>query len=232
MYLYDIKLRDDNYRGKLNRMSVLHTLYRNNKGFEVLGKNCGIYMMYNVFGEILYIGQSKNFYNRFRTHHKFKDQGLMSELSKIRLFIFQKGELETQKELDDLEVALIVKEQPRFNEAAKNNKVVAYADKYSSEMLYIADANIGQVASWKGMKHYHCEFCDYMECTFGCCEMYNQWTTLGVPNLKNLKMLHEKYNVSVDDLATLFCVPKSHIIRKLKYDEYREQLRRYYTNIA
>lgn len=227
MYLYDIKVRNTNDRNIMSREHIIDVLYKKDKHFEKIGNSAGIYMMYNVFGEILYIGQTKNFYNRMRKHHKFSDRGLMAELNKIRLFILE-GEIKEQRELDDLEKALICKEQPRFNETAKGCYEIHYIAKYASEMLELADYEIGTHAiRWTGLQGIHNLHLQYREVTWDIQDMYTNWCSIGVPNMRKLRHLVHN-GMTMEELSKIYGVPVDHIRRKVYSDKYKELLKNYY----
>lgn len=226
MIIFDVRLRKTDDRKELMREQVVKTLY-NDKNFQTFGNKPGLYMMYNIFGEILYIGQTKCFLNRFADHHKFHDRGLMAELNKIRIFALE-GEIKEQRELDDLEKALICKEQPRFNDIAKGCFEIHYVARYANAMLKLADYELEEPKErWTGLRGIHGLHLQYIELTWDIKDLYTNWWSIGVPNMRRLKHLVYE-GMTIKELSKIYGVPEDHIRRKVYYEKYEEVLKKYY----
>lgn len=207
--------------------------------------NGGIYMMFNRVGEIIYIGQAKHFINRMGNHHKFNEYGLVREIDKIKFFGSEGGEIGNKKILDDLEAALIIKEQPRYNIALKNNdKVKNYIDKYATLMLEIADSELGNtgIDTWNGLDSLNSDyktyksfsslfaFADICDCDTITSDQlrYADWWDSGVPTVDRLKECFEKKKIPVEMISKIWGIPVEHVKRKVFNQDYQKELNRVY----
>lgn len=231
-----------------------HVAYKLNKFFEETGvkDSGGIYMMFNRLGEILYIGKAHKFSQRMTSHHKFRDEQMQIEIDKIRFFNTEGGDIFTEENeisskniLKDLEEALIVKEQTRYNIASCNlNEVKAYVDAYATQMLSLADIEIEIGNIYKSdcladinkdyklytelSQYFH--FADKFDCDGLSPEKlaYADWHDSGIPNKECLKNIFYTKNIKLKYIGVIFGVPEEHIRRKIFDSEYQTAVDKVY----
>jgi excinuclease ABC subunit C len=91
-----------------------------NFSFKEIPASAGVYLFFDRFNNLIYIGKAKNLQKRIKEHFKgesFKDSLFKEDIEKV-------GFLETNSEIEALilEAKLIKKYQPRYNTLWKDNK--------------------------------------------------------------------------------------------------------------